>query len=267
MEAPGEHGVDAGFWAARRGGQVVAAMRVSVQPSRTATITAPRLADGEAPSVAVAIVAAVVEALGARGVRRVQALLETDREADARRLEAAGFHHVADLLYLVSMAAAFPQSPPAAHLEYVPYSPQCHQRLVETIARTYEGSLDCPAAGAVRDLDDVLADYRAGGVFDPARWLLVTEAGQDIGCLLLADQPADNQWELVYLGIVPEARGRALGLALVRHAQWLARLAGRGRLVLAVDAENGPAARRLRGGGIHPLEPPQHLSALALSGE
>jgi ribosomal protein S18 acetylase RimI-like enzyme len=78
-------------------------------------------------------------------------------------------------------------------------------------------------------------------VFDPQRWLIVGEGRHDIGCLLLADYPRDDQWELVYMGLVREARGRGLGAAIVRHAQWLARQAERSRLVLAVDADNWPA--------------------------
>jgi mycothiol synthase len=67
--------------------------------------------------------------------------------------------------------------------------------------------------------------------------------GADLGCLLLADHPDQRIWELVYMGIVPEARGRGLGLALARQAQWRARQAGAERLVLAVDAANEPALR------------------------
>jgi hypothetical protein len=111
-------------------------------------------------------------------------------------------------------------------------------RLVE---RTYQGSLDCPALDGVRRIADVLEGYRAIGIFDPTRWIIARHREQDIGCLLLADHPRDHQWELVYMGVVPEARGHGWGVAIARHAQWLARQAGRKRLVLAVDAANLPA--------------------------
>ncbi len=86
-----------------------------------------------------------------------------------------------------------------------------------------------------------MAGYRALGTFDPAHWLLVSEGPDDVGCVLLADHPSSDQAELVYLGVVPEARGRGIGLAMTRHAQWLAHCAGRGQLVVAVDAANTPA--------------------------
>jgi ribosomal protein S18 acetylase RimI-like enzyme len=79
---------------------------------------------------------------------------------------------------------------------------------------------------------------------------LIARRGQrDVGCLLLADHPLQNQWELVYMGIVPEARGMRLGLAVTRHAQRLAHGAGRERLVLAVDAANAPALELYRRAG------------------
>jgi ribosomal protein S18 acetylase RimI-like enzyme len=62
-----------------------------------------------------------------------------------------------------------------------------------------------------------------------------------VGCLLLGEDAAGAQWELVYMGVVPEARGRGIGLDLTRHAQWVARAAGCARMVLAVDATNAPA--------------------------
>jgi len=45
----------------------------------------------------------------------------------------------------------------------------------------------------------------------------------------------------VYMGVLPEWRGRGWGIEVAQWAQWRARILGRERLVLAVDAENGPA--------------------------
>ncbi len=70
--------------------------------------------------------------------------------------------------------------------------------------------------------------------------MLQTE-GRDVGCQLLADYEALDQWELVYLGLTPGARGNGWGLEAVRRAQGLVRTAGRKRLVLAVDEANWPA--------------------------
>jgi ribosomal protein S18 acetylase RimI-like enzyme len=63
----------------------------------------------------------------------------------------------------------------------------------------------------------------------------------DVGCLLLADHPAAGHAEIVYLGLVPEVRGRAWGLELVRHAKTLSHTMGHARVLAAVDAANRPA--------------------------
>jgi ribosomal protein S18 acetylase RimI-like enzyme len=126
-------------------------------------------------------------------------------------------------------------------LEFETYSEDQRSRLGEVIQRTYIETLDCPQLGGVRDMDDVLDGYQATGTFDPKRWLFLRSDSQDVGCLLLAAHPDVPQWELVYLGLVPEARGRGWGLEATRYAQWLARLADQPRVVLAVDALNAPA--------------------------
>ena len=101
---------------------------------------------------------------------------------------------------------------------------------------------------------DVLAGYRATGSHDPQRWLLVRHEGRDVGCLLLSDYPEQGNVELVYMGVVPEARGEGWGMHIARQAQWLARQAGRPRLVLAVDAANAPALRIYLALGFRPWD-------------
>jgi ribosomal protein S18 acetylase RimI-like enzyme len=123
------------------------------------------------------------------------------------------------------------------------FDPGQKSRLAELIERTYEGTQDCPVLNGVRTTDDVVAGYRAVGEFRPENWLIASDRERDVACLLLADHPAFDQLELVYLGVIPQARGSGLGYVLTRHAQWMARQAGRGKLVLAVDADNAPALR------------------------
>lgn len=239
----------AALWVAYRGAQLVGTIRAGAPAGRASTVSKPVLREGEPEATARALVERAVQALVAQDVQLVQAVVESDRPAERDRLLACGFRHVADLLYLVSVSGAFPVAPPAPELEFVPYDAAQPRRLASLVERTYEGSLDCPDLEGARPVDDVLAGYRASGPFDPGRWLRVRSGGEDVGCLLLADDSLGEQWELVYMGVVPEARGRGLGLAIARHAQWLARCAKRKRLVLAVDAANLPAKRAYAAAG------------------
>ena len=173
----------------------------------------------------------------------IQALLTPDLPREAEPLLAVGFRHVSDLLYLGSMAEEFPREKPCTALEFDPYSPALHDRLARLVEATYVDTLDCPAVNGVREIDDVLLGYRATGEFESRHWLIVRHGSLDIGCLIVANHPGQDTCELIYMGVLPEARGRGWGILMVRYAQWLASQSGQSRLVLAVDAANEPALR------------------------
>jgi ribosomal protein S18 acetylase RimI-like enzyme len=148
---------------------------------------------------------------------------------------------LADLLYLTCEAERFPASATKNELEFVEYEETQRDRLIDLVEQTYQGSLDCPALNGARRLEDVLAGYRATGSYRAENWLIAREAERDVGVLLLTDHPSARHWELMYMGLVPAARGRALGRQITRHALWLGKCAGVERIVVAVDAANRPA--------------------------
>ena len=57
----------------------------------------------------------------------------------------------------------------------------------------------------------------------------------------MTNHPAAGNWELVYMGVRPEYRGRGLGRQIVEFAIGTAHLGGARQLVLAVDGQNDPA--------------------------
>jgi mycothiol synthase len=240
-----------GLWEARRDDRLVGALWAQVQVGAAAGIWPPRLAPGEPGQTADRLLEAALTHLQAKGIQTAQTLLLAERVPDVEhaavaspdvvRFVAAGFHHLADLVYLVSFTSDFPTNPPESALVFEPYTESNARRLAAVVEQTYDQTKDCPQLNGLRRIDDVLAEYRSTGVFDPSRWLIVCHENADVGCLLLADHPEVPQWELVYMGLIPSARGRGWGGGVIRHAQWLARQAGRGRLVLAVDSANQPA--------------------------
>ena len=258
-----------GLLEARHNGRTVAAMWTQVQPGRAAGVWPPRLAppdgsdadrtavdrsessdranhDGAAADL---LLATAVDRLSSSGIRIAQSLLPCDANEDALRLERCGFAHLADLLYLVSLADSFPTEPSPDELHYEPLSANNHARLSSVVERTYEATLDCPQLNGVRTMADVLEGHRAVGSFSPALWLIVRHRDRDVGCLLLAQHANESQLEIVYTGLVREERGHGWGLAIARHAQRLTRLSGCSRLVLAVDAANAPAIRMYTAAG------------------
>ena len=238
-----------GLFVARRAGRLVGAACSLLQPGRTAILGLPRIDRAESEITARRLLAAVCDWLSQQDVCLAQALLETPSETDLAVLRKGGFAHLADLLYLVSLDEEFPTSLPATPLELEVHCDGNHDRLVRIVDATYEQTRDCPQLNGVRPTEDVLAGYRGIGVFDPNRWLIVRHQGRDVGCLLLTDHPQHENYELVYMGVVPAARGHGWGTDITRLAQWLSRCAGRPRLVLAVDAANEPAIRTYAAAG------------------
>lgn len=230
-----------GLLEARRGPQLVGAAWANIMPGRTALVWPAQLITGETEETADRLHAELARFAAERGAVLSQAVLDTDHGPAAERLERAGYSHVADLLYLLSLSKSFAAEPQTDRLTFRAYQDADRPALAALVERTYVGSLDCPAVDGLRRIEDVLDGYQGTATFRPDLWLTAIYEDQPIGCVLLADHPQQRQLELVYLGVIPEARGRGFGTDMTRHVQWLAGTLGRDRIVLAVDAENQPA--------------------------
>jgi len=230
-----------GLFLARRGEQLVGAAWGQIVPGRSAFCWPAMLIPGEPEDTAGLLQLAVDEYLRSMRVAVVQAILPVRAAADAVRLVRAGYSHLADLDYLVSSASSFPRAEPQSDLRFQPFAPGDERRLEQLIERTYTGSLDCAELDESRAIRDVLTGYRETGEYRPDWWLVAQLAGEDVGCVLLADHPNHDQAELMYMGVVPERRGCGWGVQITRYAQWLVGQAPRQRMVLAVDDINWPA--------------------------
>jgi len=256
----------AGLFEARREGALVGAVLSQVHVGGTAVVWPPRLTPGEPSSTAQRLLAAATEHLRRKSVSAAHAMLAAPTPEDDAVLRSAGYEPLAELLYLVSRGQVLARAKPGGSLAFEPYCEANHDRLAGVVEATYKGTLDCPGLDDARRIDDVLAGYRATGVFSPDRWLIVRHAGRDVGCLLLADHPKEGNCELVYMGLVGSARGNGWGTGIARHAQWVARTLGRSRLVLAVDAANGPALRAYAAAGFEAWDQ-RHVYWKRLDGE
>jgi ribosomal protein S18 acetylase RimI-like enzyme len=240
--ARGEISFD-GLIVARKHGQLRGAVWARVGDGRLASVWPPRVCRDESEETVRELLAAMDGYLEQRRVKLAQALLDPTDAEGLTRLQMGGYHVSTDLMYLGCTAGRFPAQRPESSLEFEPFSTGEQQRLIDAVDRTYAETHDFPELNDVCDAKDALAGYRETGAFIPENWLFVREAGVDIGCLLLADHPQDNQYELLYMGLVPQSRGRSLGGDVTRHALWLTGAAQRHQLVLGVDAGNAPALR------------------------
>lgn len=239
--------------AATRGGKLMAVAWGQILPGKTALLWPPRQVASEHELIGDQLQAFLDSRLAAADIRMVQAVLADCEHADAKRLSRVRYTHAADLLYLACHLERCEATAIKFDVDFIQYTPADRQRLSAIVERTYGGTLDVPALDGIRDLADVLDGYERTGEFSPDRWFFIQSGGEDVGCLLLTDHPGQQQWELVYLGIVPEARGNGWGRQATRFAQRLANDAGRERLILAVDAANDPAVSAYTSAGFFEL--------------
>jgi len=187
-----------------------------------------------------ALLTCALEELRRREVVVAQALLDVDD--DANFFLQAGFQDAGELVYMLADQSVFPAQAPSGELT-IELADPADPELAEVIEATYRGSMDCPLVDGWRDVWDVIEGYRGTGTFRPELWRLVRRGNEAVGCLLMADFPAQAQGELVYLGVRPEFRGRDWGLEITRWGLHEGRKWGWEQVVLAVDMANEPARR------------------------
>jgi mycothiol synthase len=196
-----------------------------------------------------------------RGVKLAQTLLSPEEAFLALPLERNHFQFITHLWYLrhdLQVPIQYLSTP--ARLSYQAFDDGPLFR--QTLARTYEDSLDCPEVNGVRTIDEVLEGHRTQGAFDPERWWLATEEGRPVGVVIVTETPESGAWEVAYMGVVPEARRRGFGRELLLHTLFEARAAGVSQVTLSVDSRNPPAWYLYRSVGFEPFE--QRLVYLAV---
>jgi mycothiol synthase len=234
------------LFVAMRDEKIVAAAWGQRESGRIALFWPPRFATDEHFDTSCRLAELVVRDLDETAVELTQVIVTRDDESVVPVLTHVGFRQLAELLYLTCEAERFPKSEPVSELEFVAYSGMQRGRLVHLIERSYDDTLDCVGLNGVRDVDNVVTGYQATGVYHPENWKIVRANGRDVGILLMADHPKARHWELMYMGLDPEVRGRGLGRQIAQHALWMAARAGVERIVLAVDSVNEPALRMYR---------------------
>ena len=215
-------------------------------PGRTASLIGPEI---DAPQQVVGQIArellmAACRLLQQRRVSLGQVLLDRQKEPESTWYRDCGYDTVigVDLLVRTIKGPILPSLPrPQGDLEWIEYRQENRARFLRVLGDSYQQSQDCPALSGLRDLEDVLAGHAAGGPFRPELWQLLHLGGEDVGCLLLCEQPQAAQCEITYLGLLPQFRHRGLGSEAIRHALEHVRDLGYHRLIAAVDVENEPA--------------------------
>lgn len=214
--------------------ELIGATWAQLTKGRTAIVWLP---DANCPA-AVKLMEALAAFLDENKIALAQFLVNPDGVVASELLTAAQFQKLAKLAYLTVDSQMLPTEQPEGPLTFQANAAAQPERLGELLLRSYQGSQDCPQLNGVRNIADVLEGYRLQGTFAPERWFVVEQADRDVGALILTAHAESGNWELVYMGLVPESRGAGLGRHVLEFAMWQARLGGAERLVLAVDEAN-----------------------------
>ncbi|HEX8340938.1 MAG TPA: hypothetical protein VF624_08530, partial [Tepidisphaeraceae bacterium] len=214
-----ERGIDLGeIWVVPRGKRLIAACLPVLAAGRSGLILSSMpVNDPALARVAAGCCEAAAGSLAPR-TSMLQMLLEPAERHFAEALSLSGFSRLATLIYLQKSVRAPESACPLRDYKLARYGPATHERFARVIDATYAGSLDCPALHGRRDIEDVIAGHMSSGAFDPNLWFVLGDGKTDLGVLLLAPLPGQETMEIVYIGLVPAARGRRLGDLLVEFA-------------------------------------------------
>lgn len=222
-----------------------AALPMSLAGRTTLLMVPPRLRPGVTSRHVSELIAAALIEPKRRGATIAQAILDPDHGAVLRAMVDSGFTEIAELVYL-SRQVRNPIHGRILSDDYRlwRYDRSTHFRFGECIERSYIDSLDCPQLNGRRAIEDIIDGHKAAGEFDPELWMLLSDLeGVDLGVLLLNRLQGRQGYELVYIGLTPEARGKGLANALIRIALDTLAREGGGQIITACDATNAPARK------------------------
>lgn len=241
-----------GLREAQHEGKTVGMSLSVLQPDGICQIWRPRIAESieEVADVQAAgqeiletLLKDLVHELDHSDARLGQVVLDVADERMAEAFRTAGFTQETRL-YFLARSLQQPLPVITRPVQRIPYREELAEIFANVLERTYIDSLDCRLLEGLRNSREALSSHQLSGVFRPEYWQLFMEAGelpqsnQPIGLCLLNDHPDQQAVELVYLGVVPEFRGKGWGLQLLVESLQQISAEERAAVFLAVDAEN-----------------------------
>ena len=243
------------LWIANHQDQIVSAGWAQPQSGNAATLWPPVSNRGCESKVASSLLREIVTVLDQAGILFTQLLLEDGNDPRIESLKENGFQFVAKLEYLgrkTSPSLGDESTNEQPQLSFEPFASEDHHRLCRIVEATYIDTLDCPSLTGLRDIEDTLDGYRSTGNYRPENWFCIRKGGEEIGILILAELDLGENYELVYMGLLPQYRGEGLGNQIVQFACSRAQIAGADQIMVAVDTVNHPAQRAYTKNGFVP---------------
>lgn len=174
------------------------------------------------------------------GIPFAQCLLAEEEVDLVGPLIRQGFHAVTRLHLLQKELSGKPVPLPSIDWSVRPYDSSDPGEFWRTLEKTFEGSLDFPEVNGLRKTAEIKAGHLAQSRGDTSQWFLARSSREAAG-VLIGSVLYTGDWELAYLGVVPDARRKGVAQALLNQFHRQAEQAGVPRLLLAVDERNQPA--------------------------
>jgi ribosomal protein S18 acetylase RimI-like enzyme len=246
-----------GILVIRKGKQILSSLVCVVLPGATALVWPPRVRQG-GPSKfheQDMLLRQASQWLRQRGARLAQALVSGNEPEVGPALVRNGFAHITTLQFFRhQLVVPIPWLMASERLQFQTYDCTDPAVFHATLDRTYEGTLDFPEINGVRTIEEVIVGHQAQGKYRPQNWWLAWLEGNPAGVMLVADMPDWPAWDLLYLGVVPEARGRGCGREMLHKLFFEAKAAAIQQITVSVDMRNWMAFRLYTTAGFDALE-------------
>lgn len=229
----------------------VAGAYVLMMGAKVASVGGVRAVDNHTVAAAQLLEQLVTDARSL-GAVQIQAVVGGDDSALTSIVEVAGFTPLAELqqLWLPLHPPNEPvPEPERVHaplpigLKWVAAKDVPREEMAALLGQTFIETLDCPSLNGLRSSLDILDGFLDGQLLtEQSGWWLLERADKLVGCSLINALP-NGAGELVYLGLVPGARGRGFGKYLLDQAVVTSLQLACEAVLAAVDCDNWPAIR------------------------
>lgn len=222
-------------------GSIIGVVLYLMQPDKTAFLWPPMCADFVQSPIAVEdkLLAELTTRIQKEHAWIGQCIIEPHEIESRQTLTRNGYPTVTELDFMnLDLSACDASVSDNSRLTSVEFSADTYSRFAQVLESTYVETLDCPLLSDHRSVDQAIASHQTSGQFDPTRWKVYCSDGKDVGVLLLSEYPEQEAWEVVYMGVAPEARGHGYGREIIEAGIRDAVQQGTNGLFLAVDNKN-----------------------------
>ena len=243
---------------AERFGRIVGRMESVLNEPHSAVLIDPIVCDGEdVEEIASALIDEGLRVARSIGVAQIELILESYLpylEPLGDLVARLGFRRSFEKALYARDRADFPQAASARPLEFRTIADLGDTAAIRVIgevlkARLNRFEMDVAPSLMYQQLKDLC---RRNGVFHPEDWQIAYQRGREVGIVMPAlTELVTRRGTILFVGVVPEARGRGLGLALTLKG--IRTIAPRAPTALldSTDVQNRPMRRILEKLGYH----------------